>query len=140
MLLQGKRIFVIEDSSENRVVHRVSLSKQGAILAFEMSGMGIIAKLNDFLPVDLIILDLMLPRGSNGYKVAEEIQLNPSTANIPIVAVSAVNAVEAIPKCMEQGFRGFIPKPIDQHAFPRQLAKILEGETVWSTGTIPGQY
>jgi len=48
-----------------------------------------------------------------------------------VVAVSADNPSEAIPKAKSLGFAGFISKPVDQQAFPFQLQRILDGENLW---------
>jgi CheY-like chemotaxis protein len=82
----------------------------------------------------MIILDLTLPRGVSGYDIYDEIRAMPQFDKVPIVAVSATDPVIGIPKAKLKGFSGFIAKPIDDVHFPRQLAKIMGGETVWDMG------
>jgi len=84
--------------------------------------------------VDLIVLDLMLAEGVTGFDLFDQIRGIEKYAAVPIIAVSAMDPSIAIPKLRKQGFSGFIAKPIDNVQFPRQLACIIAGETVWSVG------
>jgi two-component system cell cycle response regulator DivK len=105
-----------------------------AVCEFERWGGQTIQRLKMFKPVDLIILDLMLPKGITGYDIYDQIRMMPDFASVPIIAVSASDASVAIPKTREKGFSGFIAKPIDSLIFPQQIGKILEGEAVWHEG------
>ena len=63
MLLKGKRIFLTEDNLTNRSVIQLLLERDGAIFAFERWGTETTERLQKFAPVDIILLDLMLPDG-----------------------------------------------------------------------------
>ena len=131
--LIGKKIFILEDNSMNRIVFRISLITQGALVEFDIWGRETIEKITKYNP-DLIILDLMLPNGESGYTVFQQIREHSEYDNIPIVAISASEPAIALPKTKKMGFSGFIAKPIDESIFPQQMAKILEGEAIWSAG------
>ncbi|MBI5929752.1 MAG: response regulator [Chloroflexi bacterium] len=132
-LLQGKRIFVIEDKEDNIFVIMSLLRKYGATVEIDWWAKGEPHKLESAMPIDLIILDLMLPRGRTGFEVYSEIRSNPTLSKVPIVAVSAMDPSLALPKTQEQGFSGFISKPIDFELFPQQVAILIAGEEVWYT-------
>lgn len=134
MLLKGKRIFVVEDNIENRVVYQMIFMREGVSYDFERWGSDTLWKLEHFKPVDLIILDLMLPRGASGYEIFSDIRTLPNFDHVPIVAVSSSDPSEAIPKARQLGFCGYIAKPIDQARFPEQLRRILDGEAIWDIG------
>lgn len=130
--LSGKRIFITEDNSMNRVVYMMALKLSGAILEFDRWGRETIARLEGFNP-DLIILDLML-RGDSGYHLFEEIRRLPEYNHIPIVAISASDPSNSLPKCQEMGFSGFIAKPIEEDLLVDQLLRLMNGEKVWYVG------
>lgn len=132
--LQGKRIFIVEDNLSNRVIIQRILERNGAKTAIERYGIGVVAKIKAFSPVDIILMDLMLPDGISGFDVADEIRRVPELSLVPIVAVSASDPAESMPKAMAKGFVGFISKPIDFDLFPNQIARILNGEKIWSEG------
>ena len=134
MLLQGKNIFIVEDNQQNRVVFQMSLIRHGAKVEFERCGRNTIHALQGMLHVDLICLDLMLAHDVSGLDIYKEIRALPSFSKLPIVAVSAMDPAIAVPKVRALGFSGFIAKPINNHLFPKQIAKLLAGESVWYMG------
>src|SRR5262245_21372911 len=134
MLLKDKHVFVVEDNMKNRVVTQVALVAQGAKVTFERMGKETVRALQRVVPIDVILLDLMLAEGLSCYDVFEQIRAIPEFAHVPIVAVSASEPAIALPKTRMMGFSGFIAKPIDSDLFPRQIAQILSGKGVWSSG------
>ncbi|MBX3083144.1 MAG: response regulator [Anaerolineae bacterium] len=134
MQLRGKRIFVVEDNMDNRVVYQLIFTREGAMVDFERWGPGAISQLKRFRPVDLIILDLMLARGASGYALFQDIRALPEFDDVPIIAVSSADPGEAIYRTRALGFSGYIAKPIDHHLFPEQIQRIMQGEFVWHEG------
>jgi CheY-like chemotaxis protein len=135
MLLQGKRIFYIEDDSKNRAVVQMILENAGARIEFERWGFSEIAipKVKAF-HADLILLDLMFPMNITGYDIYDAIRRHFVLENVPIVAISASDPAIEIPKTQAKGFAGFIAKPVNMHDLPQQLVSVLEGQHVWHAG------
>ena len=130
--LQDKRIFYVEDDLKNRAVVQMILEMEGATIGFERWGRKeTVDKIRDFKPVDLILLDLMFPRGVTGYDVFEHIREEADLATIPIVAISASDPAIEIPKTRKKGFSGFISKPVSVHTFAEHINTVLDGDTVW---------
>ena len=134
MLLSNKSIFVVEDNPQNRVVFQMALIRHGAVLNFERWGKDAIFRLKNVVQVDLIILDLMLAENTSGLDIFDQIRALPKYADVPIIAVSAMDPALAIPKVRAKGFTGFIAKPIDSRLFARQIADIIAGKEVWHVG------
>ncbi|MBI5934822.1 MAG: response regulator [Chloroflexi bacterium] len=134
-ILEGKRIFIIEDDVLNLAIFSACLRKSGAIIVEDVFGYGfahgVAAHISERLPVDLIVLDIMLRRGLNGYDVYNEIRKTPQMADIPIVVVTSLDSETEIPKAKARGLNGFISKPINASEFPGQLASIISGKSVW---------
>ena len=130
MSLQDKRIFLVEDGVENRAIIQTLLERSGAKIAFDRWGIDTIKRLQMFAPVELILLDLMLPNRVTGYDVFDRIRAVSDFADVPIVAVSASDPSEAVPKTKAKGLAGFIAKPIDFEVFPLQIERILNREAV----------
>jgi CheY-like chemotaxis protein len=133
MLLSKRRIFVIEDNIHNLAIMRILLEQNGATVASERWGKEdeVLERLAGFMQVDVILLDLMFPHGVSGYDVFTRIRTRHSFATIPIIAVSAADPTLEVPKARQLGFSGFISKPVDFMQFPRQIAKVIGGESVW---------
>ena len=132
--LRGKRVFVVEDNLENRIITRLALIKTGVMLEFDIWGRETVRHVIRFAPVDLIILDLMMPGGLTGYQLYDAIRAMPELAVVPVAAVSASDAGEAIQRCRARGFAGYIAKPIDDELFPEQIGRLINREQVWHAG------
>jgi CheY-like chemotaxis protein len=129
MSLQGKRIFIVEDNVQNKTIMQLLLEMQGATIAIDRWGRDTLRRLQAFAPVDLILMDLMLPNNVTGYELFNLIRVLPEFASVPIIAVSAADPSESTVKTQAYGFAGFIAKPIEFEAFPQQIAQILARET-----------
>ncbi len=132
MLLKDKIIIIVEDNLLNRVTYQVALMRDGARVIFERWGKDLHMILQQHPEVDLIILDLMLPYGQSGYKHFEDIRQIPGFERVPIIAVSAAEPSYAMARCRELGFDGYIAKPINEANFGSLLARIMQGEQIWS--------
>lgn len=134
-ILKHKHIFVVEDNPMNRLIYQVMFVVYETRVTFEPYGQDSLARLKNMSKVDLIVLDLMLPRGVSGFDIFAQIRALPEYNGVPIVAVSAMDPILAIPRAKELGLDGFISKPIDSDVFPEQLAKVLMGEPIWFDGS-----
>lgn len=65
------------------------------------------------LPPDLILLDIMMPE-MDGYEVCEKLKADPRTKDIPIIFVSALDAVLDKVKAFEMGGVDYVSKPIQE--------------------------
>jgi PAS domain S-box-containing protein len=73
----------------------------------------------------LILLDINLP-GINGFKVLEILRKDPTTAHIPVVALSANAMPRDIEKGLQAGFFRYLTKPIKINEFMDTLGAALE--------------
>ena len=62
---------------------------------------------------DAILLDLGLP-GGNGVMVLERLKANTCLSGIPVIIVTAEDALEAETRAIEAGAIAFLQKPVDQ--------------------------
>ena len=73
---------------------------------------------------DLVLLDLMLP-DIDGFGVCEILRLNPATATVPIVIVSAWSADESRHLGIELGAIDFIHKPFSPQRLVDRVCGLL---------------
>lgn len=134
MILKGKRIFYIEDNLQNRSIVQLLLEQHGATISFERWGemREVSKRLDALMPVDLILLDLMFPRGVSGYDIFDALRQEEKYRAIPIVAISAADPAVEMAKARAKGFAGYISKPINLMQFPQQVAQLIAGERVWA--------
>jgi two-component system, cell cycle response regulator DivK len=130
-ILVGKRIFVVEDDILNARVFYKCLAKHGAFIYDDILGYGILQHIIDSLPIDMVILDIQLARGNNGYEVFNSLKKHSQLMGIPVVAVTSLDPETYIPIAKKMGFDGYFSKPINAIEFPHHLARIFNGENIW---------
>src|SRR5262249_43122204 len=81
-------------------------------------------------PVDLILLDIMLPY-EDGFVVHKKLRATDEFKDTAIVAVTANASEQYMQRAIKEGFSGFIGKPLDPDRFPDQITRLLEGQAVW---------
>jgi two-component system cell cycle response regulator DivK len=124
---------VVEDDAGGMAIIGVMMRYLGIRAYINTSGQGVIEMAHAMKPApDIILLDINLPRTS-GYEILKQIRADDKLKNVLVVAVTAQDADSEIPKCKEAGFDGYIGKPLSRSRFPRQVKRILSGESVWET-------
>jgi len=87
-----KRVLVVDDDTPVRRIIKHHLLKEGFEVVEAEDGMKALEVVRS-TSVDLILLDIRMPM-MDGYELADRLQADPATADIPIV-VSSVVADEA---------------------------------------------
>jgi DNA-binding response OmpR family regulator len=121
---EPQTVLVVEDDAAVRRMYRAALSFAGFVVLEADDALAALRSLDQY-PVDLVILDLMLPTLS-GLAVQQEIAAHSHTANLPVVIVTgsdmsldAVDVacilrkpvtpeqlVDAVRSCLASGARG----------------------------------
>jgi two-component system cell cycle response regulator DivK len=129
--LTNKRVFLIEDDFVNINIFTKVLTKQNASVFHDTVGYEAAKRIQEQLPIDLIVIDIMLSRGQNGFDIFRKIKEEPSLRAIKVIATTSLDPEVLIPKAREAGFNGFIGKPFNALILPGVLEKVLKGEQVW---------
>ncbi|MGH7279598.1 MAG: response regulator, partial [Candidatus Rokuibacteriota bacterium] len=120
------KILHIEDNRENRMLVRAILEAEGYTIIDAEDGLaGIEAAIRE--EPALILLDVNLP-GVDGYEVVAIIKSFPTFASTPVIAVTAYAMEGDRQRTLVAGCDGYLQKPIDVDAFPRQVAEFLQGK------------
>jgi CheY-like chemotaxis protein len=83
---------------------------------------------------DVILMDINLP-GISGVEALRILALDPATARIPVIALSANAAPRDIARGLEAGFFRYLTKPIKVPEFMETLEVALKGATPGSGRT-----
>src|SRR4029453_12945819 len=123
---QKVKILYIEDNRENRMLVRAVLEAAGYLIVDAEDGLsGIEAAIRE--EPALILLDINLP-GVDGYEIVAILKSFPNLAATPVIAVTAYAMQGDRQRTLGAGCDGYIQKPIDVDAFPRQGAESLGGK------------
>jgi len=77
---------------------------------------------------DVILLDINMP-GVDGVEVCRHLRREPSTAKVPIIAISSEVQEDTIALVRQAGANVFLPKPIEIEALERTLEGFFPGQT-----------
>ena len=116
-------ILVVEDNQTNQVLTEAVLSRDG--YRVEVAGTAEDARtvLKQTTP-DLILMDLQLP-GQDGLSFTRALKLDPATAAIPVVAMTAHAMMGDAEDAIAAGRVAYIAKPIDTRSLGVQLRGYL---------------
>lgn len=121
----GKTILYVEDNAANRMLVGQVLEGVGYTVIEATDGLSGIKMAQEAQP-DLILMDINIP-GMDGYEAATRIKSLPELSNIPIIALTAKVMAGDRERALAAGCNGYIAKPIDIDALPKQVAEFLGG-------------
>jgi CheY-like chemotaxis protein/anti-sigma regulatory factor (Ser/Thr protein kinase) len=125
------RILVAEDSPDIRELIRMLLESDGHSVTAVPDGRAAVTSARE-APPDLVLMDLSLPILS-GWEATRQIRSDPATASVPVLAVTAHAMQGDRERALAAGCDGFIPKPIDEETFARQVASFIGARPVLLT-------
>lgn len=102
-------ILVVDDTPDNLRVLFASLTEQGyQVRCVKNGAMALLTAQKE--PPDLILLDIKMP-DMDGYEVCEQLKSNPSTRDIPVIFLSALDDVFDKVKAFDIGGVDYMVKP-----------------------------
>lgn len=108
-------ILIVEDNEKNMKLVRDILQAKGYRTLEAGTAEDGVALARAHNP-DLVLMDIQLP-GMNGMQALKVLRADPSTAAIPVVAITASVMTQDRQQIMDTGFDGFIEKPINLREF-----------------------
>lgn len=128
MSIPSKRILLVEDNADNRLLTTLLFEGNGFEVVSAVSGADGIdaARQSDFA---LVLLDLQLP-DIDGFEVARRLREHYSAEKLPIIAVSAFALPQDRRRAFAAGCTGYLEKPIDPDAFVGQVRCMMGTESV----------
>ncbi len=111
-----QKIHLIEDEADICRLVEVNLKLEGFEVSVSMTGDGGLKYVREN-PVDLVLLDLMLP-GMSGLAVCHHLKGSEATRQIPIIMVTAKGEEDDLVAGLEMGADDYVAKPFS----PRVLA------------------
>jgi len=120
-----ERVLVVEDNEHAAYLLKTLLERAGYSVIVSPDGRDALAKLASMEPVDLVMLDLMLPYVS-GYQVLIEARQNPKWQRVPIVVVTARTLEMDAVRALETGANDFIRKPFSPEELVARVRRAIE--------------
>ncbi|MFQ5330240.1 MAG: response regulator [Thermodesulfobacteriota bacterium] len=120
------KVLVVEDNYMNMVLVRDLLSASGYTVSEAENGQKALDLVATDRP-DIIVMDLHLPE-MDGTTAMKRLKAEETTRNIPIVALTASAMRGDEDKILDNGFDGYVPKPVNR----RVLLDVLETNLKYS--------
>ncbi len=118
------RALVVEDNEHVCYMLEFILERAGYDVNAVHNGRDAQAAIENLEPVDVIVLDLMLPYIS-GYQLITEIRDNPDWQHVPIVVLSGKVMEHDIVKALDLGANDYITKPFRPEELLARLRRIV---------------
>jgi len=118
------RALVVEDNEHVCYMLEFILKRAGYDVNAVNNGRDAQAAIEHLEPVDVIVLDLMLPYIS-GYQLITELRDNPDWQHVPIVVLSGKVMEHDIVKALDLGANDYITKPFRPEELLARLRRIV---------------
>jgi CheY-like chemotaxis protein len=118
----ARRVLLVEDDVFVADSTQQLISILGHKVLVASSGAQALALARDFTP-ELVLCDIGLPGGMDGYAVVRAMRRDPSLAPARIVALSGYGNVEAVEKSRAAGFDLHLTKPVAEEVLERLLTQ-----------------
>ncbi len=118
------RILVVDDNEVNRDMLSRRLEREGYEAQTAVDGLDALRAVHAG-SFDVVLLDILMP-GLNGYEVLERLKADPQTRHIPVIMISALDEVDSVVRCIENGASDYLPKPFNPVLLRARIGACLE--------------
>ena len=113
------RVLVVDDHVDGAEALALALQLEGHDVRIAHDGEGALAGCREHSP-EMVLLDLDLAGGLDGYEVARRLRRIPQLARACVVAVTGFGSGDHRRRAHEAGFDFYLLKPVD----PRELREL----------------
>jgi len=104
---RSRRILIVDEDTSLLKAYRAMFEPKGISVVGATTGQEGLTLVSVEKP-DVILLDIMLPGGMNGFDVLERLEANPDTKKIPVIVLTNLDSEEKVAKTI--GARDYIVK------------------------------
>ena len=122
---RGRNILIVDDDVRNTFALVSYLEDMEMQLHTAEDGFQAIELLARHGGIEMILMDMMMP-GMDGFETIARIRSNPSTAHIPIIALTAKAMKGDRAKCLEAGATEYVSKPINMRELLEKMTEMLK--------------
>jgi two-component system alkaline phosphatase synthesis response regulator PhoP len=125
--MNKERILIVDDEEDILELLRFNLTREGYQVRCVATGEEALKAASE--PMDLILLDLMLP-GMNGLEVARYLRADRRTMGVPIVMVTAKGEEADVVAGLELGADDYIAKPFSPRVLLARIRAVLRRKSI----------
>jgi PAS domain S-box-containing protein len=134
-MLDGLRVQVVEDNSEDREVLFAELAYQGATVSASADAAEALRELDQFHP-DVLVADIAMP-GEDGYSLIRKIRARPfdQGGQTPAIALTGLAGVTEQQRALYAGFQEHMTKPADPNKLARAIVHLAANSVARRTAS-----
>ena len=119
------RILVVDDNENNRytLIRRLKRQGYGDVASAEHGRQAL--EILETSAFDLVLLDIMMPE-MNGYEALKAMKASAKLRDVPVIMISAVDEIESVVRCIEQGAEDYLSKPFNPTLLRARVGASLE--------------
>ena len=121
------KILIVEDNLKNLKLFSILIKSQGFEVITAENGEEGVEKAISNLP-DLILMDIQMPI-MDGLTAFKELKTDPRVNDIPVIALTSYAMKGDREKFLDEGFTGYISKPVRKNSFFQIINEILNFPT-----------
>ena len=122
--IAGSSLLVADDHRMNRILLARYLGKLGYQVTLVENGRQALERLQSE-PCDLVLLDMEMP-DMDGSQVLQQLKADPRLRDLPVIMLSAAEALEGVVRCLELGAQDYLPRPVHPVLLRTRLGACLE--------------
>jgi DNA-binding response OmpR family regulator len=119
----SKRILVVDDQADLRLLIRLSLRQLGEVVQAESAEQAL-ARIAEARP-DLVVLDVWLGHGQSGIDLCRSLRADPATGGLRIILLSANGQQSDITAGLAAGADDYIVKPFSPDGLLAAASRLL---------------
>ncbi|HVT42916.1 MAG TPA: response regulator [Thermoanaerobaculia bacterium] len=117
-------VLVVDDNAVNRTMLARYLTREGHTSESAENGRIALEMIRN-TSFDLILLDVEMPE-MDGYELLATLKDDDRLRDIPVIMISAIDEIENVVRCIEQGAEDYLPKPFNPVLLRARVGACLE--------------
>lgn len=116
-------ILLVDDEPQILKSYRTTLLSKGISNVITCEDSSKVMPIMESQPIDVVVLDLIMPEPT-GEQLLD--MIGEKYPDIPVIIVTALNEVEMAVKCLQQGARDYMVKPVERNRFVSGIQRMME--------------
>lgn len=118
-----EKLLIVDEEIDASTALKVALEAEGYNVIVAQDGFEGIEKARTENP-DVILLDIMMP-GMDGFEVCKRLKSDPSSADIPVIMLTAKGEIEDKVEGLELGADDYVTKPFNLKELKARIKTVL---------------
>ncbi|MFW5653956.1 MAG: response regulator [Planctomycetota bacterium] len=117
-------VLVVDDNPQNIELLEAYLDALPCSVVSTTNGIEALEIVHQQPQPDIVLLDVMMPKMS-GFEVCRKMKADPTTRDIPVIMVTALNEVGDVERGVESGTDDFLSKPFNKLELLTRVKSLL---------------